>query len=41
VTYQVPALPAGTYTFKCDVHPPMTGEFKVEAGAAQPTTSGT
>lgn len=40
-TYSVPALPAGTYTFKCDVHPPMTGTFKVEAGAAPQTTSGT
>ena len=25
VDYQVPALPAGTYTFVCDVHPNMTG----------------
>ena len=24
-TYQVPALPAGEYTFKCIVHPSMTG----------------
>ena len=24
-TYQVPALPAGPYTFVCDVHPNMTG----------------
>ncbi len=24
-TYQVPALPAGNYTFNCDVHPNMTG----------------
>jgi plastocyanin len=38
-TYQVPALPAGTYTFKCDVHPQMTGTFKVEAAAPQPTGS--
>jgi plastocyanin len=35
VTYQVPALPAGDYTFKCDVHPQMTGQLKVEAGAAE------
>ena len=40
-TYSVPALPAGDYTFKCDVHPQMTGTFKVEAGTAPPTTSGT
>lgn len=25
VTYQVTALAAGSYTFKCDVHPSMTG----------------
>ena len=24
-TYQIPALPAGTYSFRCDVHPQMTG----------------
>jgi len=24
-SYQIPALPAGTYTFVCDVHPNMTG----------------
>jgi plastocyanin len=24
-TYQVPAIPAGTYFFRCDVHPQMTG----------------
>jgi mono/diheme cytochrome c family protein/plastocyanin len=26
--YQVPALPAGDYTFVCDVHPNMTGTLK-------------
>ena len=25
VSYQVPALPAGSYMFVCDVHPTMTG----------------
>jgi plastocyanin len=25
VMYQVPALAAGSYTFKCDIHPDMTG----------------
>jgi plastocyanin len=25
VTYDVPALPAGTYFFRCDVHPDMAG----------------
>jgi plastocyanin len=28
VDYQVPALPAGDYTFVCDVHPNMTGTLK-------------
>ena len=27
--YQVPALPAGTYTFICSVHPNMTGTLTV------------
>ena len=27
--YQVPALPAGTYTFQCSVHPNMTGTLTV------------
>jgi plastocyanin len=29
VSYQVPALAAGTYTFVCDVHPNMTGTLAV------------
>jgi plastocyanin len=29
VTYDVPALPAGTYFFRCDVHPAMSGELTV------------
>ena len=28
--YQVPALPAGTYTFFCEVHPNMTGTLTVQ-----------
>lgn len=28
--YQVPALPAGTYTFMCTVHPNMTGTLTVK-----------
>jgi plastocyanin len=30
VTYEVPAIPAGTYRFQCDVHPQMMGPFIVE-----------
>lgn len=29
VTYDVPALAAGTYYFRCDVHPDMAGELNV------------
>jgi len=29
-TYQVPALPAGTYTFFCTVHPNMTGTLTIK-----------
>ncbi len=29
-TYQVPALPAGTYGFVCSVHPNMTGTLTVK-----------
>jgi len=29
-TYAVPALPAGTYTFACSVHPNMTGTLTVK-----------
>ena len=29
VTYEVPALAAGTYYFRCDVHPDMAGELSV------------
>jgi nitrite reductase (NO-forming) len=30
VTYRVPALDAGTYIFRCDVHPQMNGTFTVK-----------
>jgi plastocyanin len=29
ITYKVPALDAGTYYFRCDVHPQMSGTFVV------------
>jgi plastocyanin len=31
VSYQIPALPAGTYKFFCDVHPTMTGILTVSS----------
>ncbi len=31
VTYNVDALPAGDYSFKCDIHPEMNGKF-ISAG---------
>ncbi len=30
IEYEVPALPAGTYTFICTVHPNMTGTLTAE-----------
>jgi plastocyanin len=27
-TYEVPALPAGTHRFRCDVHPEMSGTIR-------------
>jgi len=32
-TGQVPALDAGTYRFRCDVHPTMNGTFIVGSAA--------
>jgi plastocyanin len=41
VTYDVPAVPVGTYFFRCDVHPQMNGSLVVEAVAAPtPSASG-
>jgi plastocyanin len=30
VVYDVPALPAGSYTFACTVHPNMTGSITAQ-----------
>ena len=35
VTYEVPALEAGTYWFNCVVHPTMVGTLEVEEGAGE------
>ncbi len=40
VTYHVPALPAATYYFKCDVHPTMTGTLTVAPAAQSPPGGG-
>lgn len=33
ITYNVKAIPEGTYYFQCDVHPNMNGTVKAETGA--------
>jgi plastocyanin len=35
-TYAVPPLAAGTYSFRCDVHPDMHGALVARAGTAGP-----
>ena len=32
IEYQLPPLPAGTYTYVCSIHPPMIGTLLVKAG---------
>jgi plastocyanin len=36
---QVPALPAGSYFFRCDVHPQMNGTLVAQATSAAPSPS--
>ena len=38
-TYTIPALPAGTYYFRCDVHPNMQGTVIVGGGGAGSTAT--
>jgi plastocyanin len=33
IDYQIPAIPEGSYFFRCDVHPNMNGTVNVTAGA--------
>lgn len=40
VVYQVPALSSGSYFFRCDVHPQMTGTLEVIASSLSPGSSG-
>ena len=39
-TYNIPALPAGSYYFHCDVHPDMNGTVTVGKEASGPPPSG-
>ena len=39
-TYDIPALPAGSYYFHCDVHPDMNGTVTVGKEAGGPPSSG-
>jgi plastocyanin len=38
-TYAIPALDAGTYYFRCDIHPTMNGKVVVAAAAPAPSGS--
>jgi plastocyanin len=37
--YQVPALPAGSYFFRCDVHPQMNGTLVAQTASVAPSPS--
>ena len=39
-TYEIPAMPAGSYYFHCDVHPTMHGTVTVAAGGGPPPSGG-
>jgi plastocyanin len=37
--YAVPAIPTGSYFFRCDVHPQMNGTLVIQRGSVSPTSS--
>lgn len=41
MVYEIPAIPAGSYFFRCDVHPQMTGTMIAGEGGPAPSPTGT